>query len=118
MTRTLKTALLSAALLLGGVAAPASACPMCKDSIPNEDQSGKLAADANGSARGNGDAADTQAAAVSGGFNASVYLMLSAFVGVLGFVGLTLYRGARDASYPVDGAMKGTKEHESEDQQK
>ena len=61
----------------------ASACPNCKDSIP-------MGASDNS---GGGD----PSAGLPGGFNTSIYVMLSAFVGVLGFVGFTLYRGVRGA---------------------
>ena len=68
----------------------ASACPLCKDSIPNEENKPAETADLKNPLR------QVEAeASLPGGFNSSVYFMLSAFVGVLGFVGLTLYRGAR-----------------------
>ena len=70
------------ALLSAGTLAPvASACPNCKDSIPTGSSEETGAGEAN--------------AGLPGGFNASIYVMLSAFVGVLGFVGYTLYRGGR-----------------------
>ena len=67
--------------LLPAIAIPVDACPNCKDSVATG------ASDASGM----GDASG----GLPGGFNASIYIMLTAFAGVLGFVGFTLYRGVR-----------------------
>ncbi len=56
-------------------AIPASACPMCKDSIPDSD-----AATASG---------------VPGGMNASVFTMLGTMVAVLGGVTVQIVRASR-----------------------
>jgi hypothetical protein len=53
----------------------ASACPMCKDSIPNSDAQ--------------------EMGSLPGGFNSSVYLMLGGFFAVLGLVGFNLWRGTK-----------------------
>ncbi len=65
--------LLATALL----AATAHACPMCKDSVANTDAS--------------------NAAALPGGFNASIYVMLGGFFAVLSFVGGVIYRGVKSS---------------------
>lgn len=75
-----------AVLAIHSFANVASACPNCKESIPmgaSQDT-------------GSGDSS----AGLSSGFNTSIYVMLSAFVGVLGFVGFTLYRGVRGGPAP------------------
>jgi hypothetical protein len=69
--------LLSAALPLILVSI-ASACPMCKDSIPNSD-----AASAGG---------------LPSGFNNSVYLMLVTFLGTLGLISGVLWKGVRSTN--------------------
>ena len=51
----------------------ASACPMCKDSIPNSDAQ--------------------QAGSLPGGFNTSVYLMLIGFFACLGIMSFVITRG-------------------------
>ena len=60
----------------------ASACPMCKDSVP---------------------ASDAQSAGgLPGGFNSSIYLMLGALFAVLGMVAWTLVKAGR----PVPGKLQ------------
>ncbi|MEA2735733.1 MAG: hypothetical protein QOE14_2184 [Humisphaera sp.] len=67
--------LLTPILLLLLTAAPALACPMCKDSVPSS---------------------DAQAAGgLPSGFNNSIYLMLGAFFCVLGFVTFTIVKSVR-----------------------
>lgn len=67
--------LLSAILALLLTAAPAVACPMCKDSVP---------------------ASDAQSAGgLPSGFNNSIYLMLGALFCVIGMVAWTLIKGIR-----------------------
>ena len=75
---------LLAMFFVAPIAIPVSACPNCKDSIPTGASENT----------GMGDAS----AGVSSGFNASIYLMLISFVGVLGMVGYTLYRGVRGSN--------------------
>jgi hypothetical protein len=67
--------LLTAAIL--ALPAIASACPLCKDAIPNSD------AQAPGG--------------VPGGFNTTIYLMLGSLFCVIGMVTMTLIRGARSS---------------------
>jgi hypothetical protein len=57
----------------------ASACPMCKDSIPN----GETAA---------------QAGTLPGGFNTSVYIMLVGLFATIGLVSLGLVKGIRSTN--------------------
>jgi len=64
---------LTAAML--ALPAIASACPLCKDAIPNSD------AQAPGG--------------VPGGFNTTIYLMLGSLFCVIGMITMTLIRGAR-----------------------
>ena len=64
------------ALLLS--AAPALACPMCKESVP---------------------ASDAQSAGgLPSGFNNSIYLMLGALFCVMGFLAFTIVRSVRGTS--------------------
>ena len=108
MRKPIHLALLTLVLTLGAFAAPASACPNCKDSI--------------GTAASEDTGAGGPSAGLPGGFNTSVHIMLTAFIGVLGFVGFTLYRGVRGSAQPrgfnplppQDPPTKGTKEHEEE----
>lgn len=62
-------------LTLAGVA---HACPMCKDSIPNSDV--------------------TNPVTVGGGFNASVYIMLSTFLATLALISGVIYKGVSDSN--------------------
>jgi len=85
MRRLLLTCSLLAIVLVSVLAAPPTqACPNCKDSV------GTSASESTGVGDANAD--------VSSGFNASIYLMLTAFVGVLGLVSFTLYRGIRSGT--------------------
>ena len=71
------TFILSAILLLSACGL-ASACPMCKDSIPNGEAS-----------------TEQQAGSLPSGFNYSVYYMLSGLFVTMGLIGTTIYRGLR-----------------------
>ena len=71
------TFVLSAILLLSACGL-ASACPMCKDSIPNGEAS-----------------TEQQAGSLPSGFNYSVYYMLSGLFVTMGLIGTTIYRGLR-----------------------
>ncbi|MDB5173718.1 MAG: hypothetical protein JWO87_2900 [Phycisphaerales bacterium] len=53
----------------------AIACPMCKDSIANTDAA--------------------SAGSLPGGFNTSIFIMLGAFLGVLGMVAGVIVKGVR-----------------------
>ena len=66
--------LLTIALVLA-LAGLASACPMCKDSIPNSDAQ--------------------EMGSLPGGFNTSVYYMLGGLFAAIGLVGFNLWRGTR-----------------------
>jgi di/tricarboxylate transporter len=74
MKRWLPT-LATLGVLLMSVAA--HACPMCKDSIPNND--------------------GQSAAMVPGAVNNSIFLMFAAFISALGMITWTLVKGARSA---------------------
>ena len=91
-----RTPLLLAALLLTLTffAAPASACPGCKDSIGNDT-----------SVTGGGD--PTTPSGLPAGFNTSVYLMLGGLFGTMGLVGWVVVKGIRTPSsrsrgFPVE----------------
>lgn len=60
----------------------ASACPMCKDSIPN----GETAA---------------QAGSLPGGFNTSVYILLLGLFATIGLMALGLVKGVRSTNVRV-----------------
>ncbi len=69
---------LTAFLVLLLTAAPAVACPMCKDSVP---------------------ASDAQSAGgLPSGFNNSIYLMLGALFCVMGFLAFTIVKSVRGTS--------------------
>ena len=61
-----------------------SACPMCKDSIPN----GESAA---------------QAGSLPGGFNTSVYILLLGLFATIGLMTLGIVRGVRSTNLRVTG---------------
>src|SRR5688500_14229302 len=88
---TARTLVLLASLAGGFIAADARACPACKDTLAGGDTSAPA-----------GPGSANVEAGVPSGFNSSVYLMLSGFLGTLGLVGLTLYRGVRTAGTSVD----------------
>jgi hypothetical protein len=75
MKRWMMNLALVLVLLLASVG---DACPMCKDSIPDNDA--------------------TQAAGVPGGFNFSVYYMLVSVFAMMGFVGFIIVKGIRSTS--------------------
>ena len=67
---------LIATIVLLASAAPALACPLCKDSVP---------------------ASDAQSAGgLPGGFNNSIYLMLGSLFCVIGMVAWTLVKASRN----------------------
>jgi hypothetical protein len=61
----------------------ASACPMCKDSIPSSDAA--------------------QAGSLPGGFNTSVYIMLTSLIGVIGLVSGVIYKGITSTNNAARG---------------
>ncbi len=73
-------------LVLLTAADAASACPMCKDSVPNKEGT----AITRDSYTSNGEN-------ISSGINASVYVMLGALFGVMGVVGAVIVKGVRSA---------------------
>ena len=85
MRRWNRTVMLSVLVLLA-MSCASYACPMCKDSIPNSDA--------------------TQAVALPGGFNNSVYMMLVGFLTVLGAVSGFIFKAIRDTGvkpgFPVN----------------
>ena len=83
-----RTALLLSALLLGLAlfAAPASACPGCKDSVGNDETAATSGGD------------PTMPSGLPGGFNTSVLLMLGGVFGTMGLVGWVVVKGIRTPS--------------------
>ena len=88
-TRSLVLALTLASPFALGASA-ALGCPACKESVAGGDSSTGEPIDPGAAATGG----------VGGGFNTSIYVMLTAFVGTLGLIGYTLVRGARDGTLP------------------
>jgi hypothetical protein len=79
LTRPLTTLVLLAAL-----AAPASACPMCKDSLSNTQDRTELTD------------AYTSTGGASAGMNRSIYVMLGILFGTIGLVSTVIVRGIRN----------------------
>ena len=96
MRKSSSLAILTLVLAFGAIAPTASACPNCKDSI--------------GTAASEDTGTGGPSAGLPGGFNTSVYIMLAAFGGMLGFVGFTLYRGATGTPLPRGFTPLPTKE--------
>ena len=69
-------------------AASARACPMCKDSVANRE----------GEYNELHDSYTTNGHNISGGINASVYVMLGTLVGIMGMVGMVVVKGVRSTS--------------------
>src|SRR5262245_62398776 len=77
-------ALLVSCVLLLSACGSVSACPMCKDSIPN------------------GEAATAaQAGSLPSGFNYSVYYMLSGLFLTIGLISTIVYKGIRSTNVRV-----------------
>jgi hypothetical protein len=83
-----------------GLTSPADACPACKDTVAGGDASSEVETLSGGAAGG-----------VPGGFNTSIYFMLGIFIGTLGLVGHTMYRGTR-------GRAKSDRRGDAKDDQK
>ena len=87
---------LAAVILLTATAA-APACPMCKDSVANKE---------GGSTDSLRDANNATGQNITGGINASVYLMLGALLGIMGLVSTVLVKGVRSSNagrgFPVE----------------
>jgi hypothetical protein len=81
--------LLATAVVLAALSGAASACPMCKDSVPNQEG-------ANGSLH---DSYDTGGMNISGGMNASVYVMLATLFGAIGLVSTVMVKGVRSSAH-------------------
>lgn len=79
-----KWTLALATLLMLAVTTAASACPMCKDSVPNPESE----AATNGSM-------GAPTSGLPGGFNTSVYMMLLSLFATLGFVSFMIVKNVR-----------------------
>jgi len=82
----MKRRIIAFALLISVLACDfASACPMCKDSIPN------------------GETNAAQAGSLPGGFNTSVYILLLGLFGTIGLMTVGLVKGIRSTNLRVTG---------------
>ena len=80
--------LLATLVVVSAIGTAAQACPMCKDSVPNQEGvSGPLH-----------DSYDAGGQNISGGMNASVYLMFAALFGTIGIVSTVMVKGARSSA--------------------
>ena len=85
-------------LLVLTLGASAFACPMCKDSVNNDDSTTNVSA-----AAGPGGATGGPSAGLPGGFNTSIYLMFLGLFGAMGLVGWTVVKGMRGPAPHVSG---------------
>lgn len=83
MPRMTWRTLILAAVMTISLCGIASACPMCKDSIPSSDAA--------------------QAGSLPGGFNTSVYIMLVALISVLGLISGIIYKGISSTNVSTRG---------------
>ena len=88
----MKRHLLAATLVLLTAANAALACPTCKDSLPNKE----------GSSSSLRDSYDSGGQNISGGINASVYVMLLGLAGTIGVVSTVIVKGMRSAPHRVN----------------
>ncbi|HWE01466.1 MAG TPA: hypothetical protein VG326_03580 [Tepidisphaeraceae bacterium] len=72
-----KSTTLFCPVLVLALTGAASACPSCRDAIAGADGAGT--------------------AGISGAFNSSIYLMLAAFLGVLGMVAGVIVKGIKNS---------------------
>ena len=70
------------------VGSAAQACPMCKDSVPNQE----------GATSALRDSYDAGGQNISGGMNASVYVMLGTLIGTIGLVSTVMVKGIRSSA--------------------
>jgi hypothetical protein len=80
--------LLATLVVLGALGSAARACPMCKDSVPNQE----------GASASLRDSYDAGGQNISGGMNASVYVMLGTLIGTIGLVSTIMVKGIRSAA--------------------
>jgi hypothetical protein len=80
--------LLATFVVLGSITAGARACPMCKDSVPNQE----------GASTALRDSYDAGGQNISGGMNASVYVMLGTLFGAIGLVSTIMVKGVRSSA--------------------
>jgi hypothetical protein len=75
-------------VVLAALGNGAFACPMCKDSVPNKE----------GASAPLRDSYDAGGQNISGGMNASVYVMLGTLFATMGLVSTVLIKGLRSAT--------------------
>jgi hypothetical protein len=80
--------LLATLVVVSALGAAANACPMCKDSVPNQE----------GAATSLRDSYDAGGQNISGGMNASVYVMLATLIGTIGLVSTVMVKGVRSSA--------------------
>jgi hypothetical protein len=87
---------LLATLVLIFATSGACACPMCKDSIANDE----------GTANSLHDSYTSNGQNISGGINASVYTMLAVLLGMMGLVSTVIVKGVRGSDarrgFPIE----------------
>jgi hypothetical protein len=83
--------------------ASAPACPMCKDSVANRE----------GEYNELHDSYTTNGQNISGGINASVYVMLGTLLGIMGMVSMVVVKGVRSTRIdsPRESATDDTDSH-------
>src|SRR5687768_10428615 len=79
---------LATLVVLAAFAGAASACPMCKDSVPNKE----------GESTPLRDSYDSGGQNISGGINASVYVMLGTLFATMGLVSTVIIKGLRSTA--------------------
>jgi hypothetical protein len=75
-------------VVLAACSGAAVACPMCKDSVPNKE----------GGSSPLRDSYDAGGQNISGGMNASVYVMLATLIGTIGLVSTVMVKGIRSST--------------------
>lgn len=80
--------LLATLVVVSAIGTASQACPMCKDSVPNQEGvSGPLR-----------DSYDAGGQNISGGMNVSVYVMLGALLGTIGLASTVMVKGVRSST--------------------
>ena len=80
--------MLATFVVLAALGSAASACPMCKDSVPNKE----------GASTPLRDSSDPGGQNISGGINASVYVMLGTLFATMGLVSTVIIKGLRSSA--------------------
>lgn len=87
-----------ATLLVLILAAATPACPLCKDSVPNDEGS---SAPLKSNYNSNGEN-------ISGGINRSIFIMFGGLFGTMGLIGAIVYRSLRHTAPAAQPPKVGT----------